>query len=111
MNVGSVTRLRSAPGRSCEMMWDKTVEHSQSCCERTQIRLCILENVTHHSLDPAPPLLMVSTSGFAWVKLPACFVFAIARRCLTVVLGFLWSGLVRKRFVFSGIPSASLTAQ
>jgi hypothetical protein len=26
MKVGSVTRLRSAPGRSCEMMWESTEE-------------------------------------------------------------------------------------
>lgn len=25
MNVGSVTLLRSAPGRSCDMMWESTV--------------------------------------------------------------------------------------
>jgi hypothetical protein len=25
MKVGSVTRLRSAPGRSCDMMWESTI--------------------------------------------------------------------------------------
>lgn len=25
MNVGRTTRLRSAPGRNCEMIWDRTI--------------------------------------------------------------------------------------
>jgi hypothetical protein len=29
INVGRVTRERSAPGRSCDMMWERTVR----CCQ------------------------------------------------------------------------------
>src|SRR5688572_22590855 len=39
MNVGSVTRLKSAPGRSCDIMCMSTVSGSQSWLEKLELWL------------------------------------------------------------------------
>lgn len=59
MKVGNVTRLKSAPGRSWEMMWERTVEGRMGSVKVSRVA-CLpawrLIDYTDHCPDQAQPL-------------------------------------------------------
>lgn len=67
INVGSTTRLRSAPGLSCEMICDNTVSISVLSCARV---LQIAREAAHHCPALAPQLWFRPPAHRIWTHPP-----------------------------------------